>query len=111
MVFSKFGHAGVDPDLPLAEQEKTIDRNGNLNILWKIYRPGDGSRGHGDRHVVHGHHQFEHGSIIVAGRTNLDTFAWYTGRLVIGVFDDDVPGGPIALLEVRGEGKSKGRAA
>ena len=39
----------------------------------------------------------------VEGRTNLDTQAWYTGRLVIGVFDDEVAGGPVSLLEVRGE--------
>src|SRR5262245_22109732 len=37
------------------------------------------------------------------GRTNLDTQAWCTGRLVIGVFDDEVAGGPVSLLEVRGE--------
>ena len=29
------------------------------------------------------------------GLANLDTFAWYSGRLVIGVFDDDTPGGPL----------------
>jgi hypothetical protein len=34
---------------------------------------------------------------------NLDTFAWYTGRLAIGVFDDAAPGGPIEVLEVHGE--------
>src|SRR6516164_9003965 len=30
-------------------------------------------------------------------------FAWYTGRLAIGVFDDATPGGPIEVLEVNGE--------
>ena len=36
-------------------------------------------------------------------RTNLDTFAWNTGRLVIGVFDDDTPGGPLEILEAQGQ--------
>jgi hypothetical protein len=43
------------------------------------------------------------GAILKKNRTNLDTFAWYTGRLVIGVFDDDTPGGPLEILEVRGQ--------
>ena len=33
-------------------------------------------------------------------RTDLDTFAWYTGRLVIGVFDDGRGGGPVEFIEV-----------
>jgi serine/threonine protein phosphatase 1 len=88
-------HAGVDPDLPLAAQEPE-------QLLWKIYK-GPDQRGHGTRHVVHGHHQFRDGPVSIEGRTNLDTQAWYTGRLVIGVFDDEVAGGPVSLLEVRGE--------
>ena len=36
------------------------------------------------------------------GRTNLDTLAWRTGRLVIGVFDDDRPGGPVDFIVVKG---------
>jgi serine/threonine protein phosphatase 1 len=36
-------------------------------------------------------------------RTNLDTFAWHTGRLVIGVFDDDTPDGPLEILETQGK--------
>jgi serine/threonine protein phosphatase 1 len=34
------------------------------------------------------------------GRSNLDTYAWKTGRLVIGVFDDALPGGPVELIEI-----------
>ena len=88
-------HAGVDPDLPLAAQDPD-------QLLWKIYK-GPDQRGHGTRHVVHGHHQFRDGPVTIEGRTNLDTQAWYTGRLVIGVFDDEVAGGPVSLLEVHGE--------
>src|SRR5262249_61456530 len=87
-------HAGVDPDLPLAAQDPE-------QLLWKIYKAPD-QRGHGTRHVVHGHHQNKDGPVTTEGRTNLDTQAWYTGRLVIGVFDDEVAGGPVSLLEVHG---------
>jgi SNF2-related domain len=58
--------------------------------------------GHGQRHVVHGHDQHADGPILKRNRTNLDTFAWSSGRLVIGVFDDDTPGGPLETLEARG---------
>lgn len=42
------------------------------------------------------------GPILKKNRTNLDTFASHTGRLVIGVFDDDTPGGPLEILETQG---------
>lgn len=88
-------HAGVDPDYPLHVQSEE-------RMTWKIYRPGD-TRGHGDFHVVHGHEQFADGPFTWDNRTDLDTFAWHTGRLVVGVFDDAVSGGPIDLIEVIGE--------
>ena len=47
------------------------------------------------------HHEVEIGALLTD--PNLDTLAWYTGRLVVGVFNDDVAGGPVSLLEVRGE--------
>ena len=90
-----FVHAGVDPTLPLEEQSEK-------KCLWMLYPEGF-QDGHGDLHVVHGHHQFADGPKLYAGRTDLDTFAWYTGRLVIGAFDDDVPGGPVELIEIIGE--------
>lgn len=97
-----FVHAGVNPDVPLNEQEALTGSHGEQHIIWKLYPPGD-ERGHGERHVVHGHHQFEDGPICLKGRTDLDTFAWYTGRLVVGVFDEDKAGGPIDFIEVTGE--------
>lgn len=90
-----FVHAGVDPHKPLDQQEPKT-------LLWKLYADDDG-RGHDARHVVHGHHQFESGPLRYPGRTDLDTFAWYTGRLVVGVFDDDTAGGPVDFIEVKGE--------
>jgi len=90
-----FVHAGIDPNRSLDEQDAE-------NVMWKLY-PDDDDGGHGQRHVVHGHHQHARGPIFKKNRTNLDTFAWYTGRLAIGVFDDARPGGPIEVLEVHGE--------
>ena len=72
------------------------------DVIWKIYRDDDDG-GHGQHHVVHGNHHRAHGPIFKKKRTNLDTFAWYTGRLAIAVFDDGTPGGPIEVLEVNGE--------
>ena len=90
-----FAHAGVDPNCSLAEQELQ-------DVIWKIYDDRD-EGGHEHRHVVHGHDQHADGPILKTKRTNLDTFAWNSGRLVIGVFDDDTLGGPLEILEVRGQ--------
>jgi len=87
-------HAGVDPGLPL-------DQQGEATLLTKRY-PRGFAGGFGDRHVVHGHDNDPNGPLLYQGRTNLDTLAWRTGRLVIGVFDDDRPGGPVDVIEVRG---------
>jgi serine/threonine protein phosphatase 1 len=88
-----FVHAGVDPTRPLDEQTER-------DMLWMLY-PDGADLGHGERHVVHGHHQFEYGPILLKNRTDLDTFAWLTGRLVVGVFDDDLPGGPVDTIEIQ----------
>ena len=69
-------------------------------LLWKRY-PRDDAAGHGARHVVHGHDPDPEGPLRLAGRTALDTLAWRSGRLVVGVFDDARPGGPVDLVEVR----------
>lgn len=87
-------HAGLDPALPLDQQSEAT-------LLWKRYPKGF-SGGHGERHVVHGHDNFPEGPLLLQGRTNLDALAWRTGRLVIGVFDNDRPGGPIDFIVVKG---------
>lgn len=91
-----FCHAWVDSSVPLDKQKED-------KVLWTLYPPGKqyGHRESG-RHVIHGHHQFEDGPKLYKHRTNLDTFAWYTGRLVIGVFDD-TQAGPVRFIDVRGE--------
>jgi serine/threonine protein phosphatase 1 len=91
-----FVHAGVDPTVALDEQKEQV-------LLWRVY-PDGFAVGHGNRHVVHGHEQFADGPRKLCGRTDLDTLAWVTGRLVIGVFDDDVAGGPVDYIEVQERG-------
>ena len=87
-------HAGVDPELPLARQTEQT-------LLWKRYPQGDPS-GIGELHVVHGHDNFPEGPLLYEGRSNLDTQAWRTGRLVIGIFADAKAGGPEDLIEIKG---------
>jgi calcineurin-like phosphoesterase family protein len=89
-----FVHAAVDPKIPLDQQSEQT-------LLWKRYPEGF-DLGHGHRYVVHGHHANPKAPIFTKGKTNLDALAWKTGRLVIGVFEDDRPGGPSEFLEVVG---------
>jgi serine/threonine protein phosphatase 1 len=91
-------HAGVDPAVPLAMQSEET-------LMWKRY-PKDDSGRFGELHVVHGHDNDPEGPLLLEGRSNLDTAAWKTGRLTIGVFDDDRPGGPVDLIVVRGSARS-----
>jgi serine/threonine protein phosphatase 1 len=87
-------HAGVDPQTPLdLQREETL--------LWKRYPKGY-SEGYRGLHVVHGHDNDPNGPLLYQGRTNLDTLAWRTGRLTIGVFDDGRPGGPVDFVAVNG---------
>jgi serine/threonine protein phosphatase 1 len=87
-------HAGVDQGTPL-------DRQREETLLWKRYPKGYAG-GFGDLHVVHGHDNCPEGPLFYQGRTNLDTLAWRTGRLTIGVFEDDRPGGPVDLIVING---------
>src|ERR1700751_483884 len=97
-----FVHAGLDPNFSLDHQDSE-------KVIWKIDDDCD-EGGYRQRHIVHGHHQHANGPILKKNRTNLDTFAWYTGRLVIGVFDDDMPGGPLESLEVAGNLQTQSEA-
>ncbi|NTF69351.1 metallophosphoesterase [Rhizobium rhizogenes] len=93
-----FVHAGVQGGVSLDEQDEQSN-------TWMLYLDGaeDGyAFGGHDLHVVHGHHQHQDGPILLRGRSNFDTCAWYTGRLVVGVFDDDVAGGPVGTIEING---------
>ncbi len=87
-------HGGMMSGLSLEEQDKGV-------CQW-LRSDKVTDYGWNGLHVVHGHEQWEDGPILLNNRTNLDTYAWRTGRLAIGVFDDDVPGGPIEILWAEG---------
>jgi serine/threonine protein phosphatase 1 len=86
-------HAGVDPEI-------SLDRQSETTLLCKRY-PDGFSQGFGKLHVVHGHDNFPDGPLLYEGRTNLDTLAWKTGRLMVGIFDDERAGGPVDFVVVR----------
>lgn len=94
-------HAGVVKDVRLDKQESSLEFHGHTAITWMLYKDTD-EGGYGSYHVVHGHHQFKDGPLLKKGRTNLDTGAYHYGRMYVGVFDDDLPGGPIELLNILG---------
>lgn len=83
-----FVHAGI-PQQEMSLPPKT--RQSADMMQWMLYdkREAGGWKG---KHVVHGHHQFDGGPHVwksaKGGRTDLDTYAWKTGRIVVGVFDD-----------------------
>lgn len=85
-------HAAVVDGVPLDQQVEDT-------FLWARY-PAGYAYGYGEKHVVHGHTPFKSGPIMMSGRTNLDTGAVWTGRLVVGVFADELAGGPIDTIEV-----------
>jgi serine/threonine protein phosphatase 1 len=87
-------HAGVEAGIALDQQPQQT-------LLNKRYPLGEPS-GFDGLHVVHGHDNFPGGPLLYQGRSNLDTQAWRSGRLVIGIFDDAKEGGPLALIEING---------
>jgi serine/threonine protein phosphatase 1 len=68
-------------------------------ILWDRY---DKTEDYGwfGKHVVHGHTP-RNGGEFKFNRTNLDGGAVWTGELLVGVFDDDTPGGPVEIMKIK----------
>lgn len=95
-----FVHAGVPYDQPvnLAKPE---------TLQWMLYSSDD-IEGPADvredlrhvsgKHIVHGHHQSATHPLRLPHRTNIDSFAWATGRLAIAVFNDTQPG-PVKIMD------------
>jgi len=98
-----FVHAGVPHNMNVQDVNK-------YTLQWMLHR-GDIKSLNADlyddkpnisgKHIVHGHHQSESHPLLKPHRTNLDSFAWYTGKLAIGVFDN-TQATPIETLEVSG---------
>lgn len=91
-----FVHAGVRPGVPL-------DRQDPAEMVW-IRGLFLDSRADFGKHVVHGHTPDEEPELRL-NRTNLDTGAFHTGRLTVGVFEG--PGGPTEVWAVREDGITK----
>lgn len=87
-----FVHAAVDPTRALNEQSEAM-------LMWTRYGP-EFNESYRGKHIVHGHTPHENGPICLSERTNLDTGAVFTGRLVVAVFDDEVPGGPRSFIKL-----------
>ena len=94
-------HAGIDPDMSLVEQDET-------EFLWIRDRfvRAKAEQFRDLRHVVHGHTPIWEGKPekaipeLLAHRTNLDTAAYETGVLSVGVFVSDRRGGAVDLLSI-----------
>ena len=96
-----FVHAGIDPRRPLTDQ-------GAREFLWIRKRFLDAAP-HAfvdKRHIVHGHTPRWSGKPqaampeLLPHRTNLDTGAYETGVLSVGVFDVERARGPVDLISV-----------
>jgi serine/threonine protein phosphatase 1 len=95
-------HAGLTPGTAFDEQ-------GQDACLWirERFLLAD-ARGF-ERHVVHGHTPTWSGKPemgvpeLLAHRTNLDTGAYATGVMSVGVFPADAPGGPTELIHIRAQ--------
>jgi serine/threonine protein phosphatase 1 len=96
-----FIHAGVMPGEPIEAQEEKV-------VLWIRNRFLEAPASELPCHIVHGHTPRWVGKPrgeepeLLPHRTNLDTMAYRTGVLAVGVFDAARPGGPVDVLTVHG---------
>ncbi len=96
-----FVHAGLMPRTASHRQKEQT-------CLWIRKRFLEGQPGDFEAHVVHGHTPLWDGKPdpampeLLEHRTNLDTGAFATGVLSVGVFDADWPGGPVEVLRIAG---------
>ncbi len=94
-------HAGLSPRTPVHRQSERA-------CLWIRERFLTAREGDFEAHVVHGHTPVWQGKPnpaapeLLAHRTNLDTAAFATGVLAVGVFDAETPGGPVDVLTMKG---------
>lgn len=85
------------------ESNKTPQDSNPEILMWLRYGELEmGYRHQSGKHLVHGHTPVESGPITYVGRTNMDTLAYYNGRLVVGVFDDLTEGTFVDIIEIQG---------
>lgn len=103
-------HAGVDPSLPLEEQDQRT-------LTWVRHHFLEASGFAIDRHIVHGHTPHWAGKPdagmpeLLTHRTNLDVAAYASGVLCIGFFDPGLPGGPVGFLRAEAIEPASGEVA
>ncbi|WP_158914646.1 metallophosphoesterase family protein [Caulobacter sp. S45] len=96
-------HAGLMPRVPAIDQDDEI----KLWIRERFLRAKNLKAFPDGKHIVHGHTPQWKGKPdadqpeLLDHRTNLDTGAYATGALTVGVFDFERPGGPTELLVAR----------
>jgi serine/threonine protein phosphatase 1 len=94
-------HAGLMPRTATHRQKEET-------CLWIREKFLQAQPGDFEAHVVHGHTPLWEGKPdparpeLLEHRTNLDTGAFATGVLSVGVFDAETPGGPVELLRIVG---------
>lgn len=97
-----FVHAGLTPGIPLADQDADT-------LLWireRFLRAETIAEFPDGKHIVHGHTPIWAGKPDASRperldhRTNLDTGAYMTGILSVGVFEAAEPGGPIQVMQI-----------
>jgi len=88
-----FVHAGVREGAYLEDQTPK-------DLLWTRV-PDDYSSTYWGKHLCHGHTASHQNPLTVGNRTNVDSACVFGGKLSCAVFDDSVPGGPIAFLDVK----------
>lgn len=84
-------HAAVNEDWELDNQSDKF-------CMWARYGKKEEIEPVHGKHVVHGHTPLNM-PFLGKNRTNLDTGAVFSGVLTCGVFQDDLPGGPIEILQ------------
>ena len=94
-------HAGLEPGVSFPMQDEQT-------FMWIRERFLRAPQAELPTHIVHGHTPFWAGKTIpsepelLPHRSNLDTQAYASGVLTVGVFDSRSPGGPVELIPVRG---------
>ena len=94
-------HAGLNP------RRRSLLEQRDEEIMW-IRDPWLQSDYDWGKHVVHGHtHTWgrkKTGEVErLPTRTNLDTGAFHTGILSAAIFDASIPGGPIEIIQTKGD--------
>ena len=82
------------------DNKKASEQSSN-SMLWNRYHDNN-NLGYFGKHIAHGHTPKVNGPIILTNRSNWDTDAVFTNRLVLGIFKDDVAGGPVEQIEIKG---------